>query len=60
MKVKVNSMKLEEMADEQLRRKADQAWEMAGLARQDRDYKDADRRTKEARAYERELQHRSF
>lgn len=35
------------------RRKADQAWEMAGLARQDRDYADAEKRTKEAQEHER-------
>jgi hypothetical protein len=37
---------------ERLRRKADQHWEMAGLARQDGDRADADRHTKEARRYE--------
>lgn len=35
-----------------LRRKADQHWEMAGLARQDGDHKDAARHTEEARKYE--------
>lgn len=33
-------------------RKANQHWEMAGLARQDRDYEDAERHTKLAREYE--------
>ncbi len=32
--------------------KANQEWEMAGLARQDRDYKDADKRTKAALEWE--------
>jgi hypothetical protein len=40
---------------ERLRRKADQAWDMAGLARQDGDTKDEARRTKEARAYDAEI-----
>jgi hypothetical protein len=35
--------------EERLRRKIDQAWEMAGLARMDGDHKDEQRRTKEAR-----------
>lgn len=35
-----------------LRRKADQAWEMAGLARQDGDKKDEQRWTDEARLLE--------
>jgi hypothetical protein len=43
------------MTREQLRRKADQAWEMAGLARQDGDRVDEKRRTEEAREYERQL-----
>ena len=51
-------MKLENMTDEQLRRKADQAWEMAGLARMDNDKRDADRRTEEAQRYEQELRNR--
>lgn len=38
-----------------LRRKADQHWEMAGLARQDRDEADARRHTELARKYEVEL-----
>lgn len=38
-----------------LRRKADQHWDMAGLARQDRDTPDEIRHTKEARRLEREL-----
>jgi hypothetical protein len=35
--------------------KADQHWEMAGLARQDGDMKDAERHTELAREYERKL-----
>ena len=35
-----------------LRRKADQHWEMAGLARQDRDRADEDRHTAKAKEYE--------
>lgn len=35
------------------RRKADQAWEMAGLARADGDDKDSMKQTLEARKYER-------
>jgi hypothetical protein len=34
-------------------RKANQEWEMAGLARQDGDYKDAEKRTEAAREWER-------
>jgi hypothetical protein len=34
------------------RRKADQHWDMAGLARQDGDKKDAERHTKLAREWE--------
>jgi hypothetical protein len=41
----------ENWTNEKLRRKENQAWDMAGLARQDRDMKDADRWTKEAQAY---------
>ena len=40
---------------ERLRKKADQAWEMAGLARQDRDHADEQRRTLEARGYEEQI-----
>lgn len=40
---------------EKLRRKADQHWDMAGLARQDRDAADAERHTKLARLYEEAL-----
>jgi len=53
-------MKLEDMTREQLQRKADQAWELAGLARQDRDYKDAERWTKEAKMYLEELRNRNM
>jgi hypothetical protein len=35
------------------RRKADQAWELAGLARQDNDRADAARHTEDARKHER-------
>jgi len=44
--------------DEKLRRKANQAWEMAGCARHDRDLADEKRRIEEARAYEQELRDR--
>jgi hypothetical protein len=40
---------------QRLRRKADQAWDMAGLARQDGDKEDEKRRTDEARDWERQL-----
>jgi hypothetical protein len=40
---------------EKLRRKANQHWEMAGLARQDNDKVDADRHTAIARLYEQEI-----
>lgn len=46
-------------SSEKLRRKADQAWDMAGLARQDRDTVDEKRRTDEARLYEAELRERN-
>jgi hypothetical protein len=42
----------DERASTWYRRKADQHWEMAGLARADRDLKDAERRTKLAQEYE--------
>lgn len=38
-----------------LRRKADQAWELAGLAIQDGDTKDEARWTAEAREFERQI-----
>ena len=38
-----------------LRRKADQEWDMAGLARQDGDIPDSIRHTEKAREYERQL-----
>jgi hypothetical protein len=41
------------------RRMADQEWEMAGLARADRDLPAADRHTARARAYERGEEPRS-
>lgn len=40
---------------ERLRRKRDQAWEMAGCARQDGDKADEIRRTEEARDYSRQI-----
>jgi hypothetical protein len=40
------------MTAEQARRKADQHWEMAGLAAQDGDKEDAARHTKLARHYD--------
>lgn len=43
---------------EKLRCRADQEWEMAGLARQDGDAADTDRRTRLARAYEQEVRER--
>lgn len=38
-----------------LRRKADQAWEMAGLARQDGDKADEERWTRTAQDYEQQI-----
>jgi hypothetical protein len=38
-----------------LRRKADQEWDMAGLARQDNDMKAAAEHTEKAREYQRQL-----
>lgn len=40
---------------DRLRRKADQEWDMAGLARQDDDHADAERHTDNARDFERQL-----
>lgn len=40
---------------DRLRRKADQEWDMAGLARQDGDARAAERHTAAARDYERQL-----
>lgn len=40
---------------ERLRRKRDQAWEMAGLARKDQDTADELRHTNEAKEYSRQL-----
>jgi hypothetical protein len=45
-------------APERLRRKANQEWEMAGLARQDGDTKAATQHTLSARWYERQLSER--
>lgn len=42
---------VEEMSLETLRRKRDQAWEMAGLARQDGDKADEERHTQSACMY---------
>lgn len=50
--VTINGESLDMMSLDKLRRRRDQAWEMAGLARQDRDYEDEKRRTAEARLYE--------
>jgi len=48
----------EEMSLEKLRRKADQEWEMAGLARMDGDTKDEIKHTEAAREYERLIRER--
>lgn len=40
---------------ERMKRKRDQAWDMAGLARQDGDTADAQRRTDEARDWSRQI-----
>lgn len=40
---------------EKLRRKRDQAWELAGCARRDGDHKDEQRHTENARRYSREI-----
>lgn len=45
-------------SNEKLRRKADQHWEMVGLARQDRDATDEKRHTDEARRLEAVLRER--
>lgn len=45
-------------SDEKLRRKANQAWDMAALARKDLDTPDESRRTNEAREYDQELARR--
>lgn len=47
------------MSYETLQRKANQAWDMAGLARQDGDAKDTEKRTKEARKYDDEIRRRN-
>jgi hypothetical protein len=41
--------------EKRLRRKADQQWELAGLARQDGDMKASDEHTAKAREYDRQL-----
>lgn len=41
-----------------LRRKADQSWELAGCARQDRDHIDEAKHTANARKYEAEIKAR--
>lgn len=43
--------------DEYCRRKANQHWEMAGLARQDKDYEDEARHVRKARRYEQYRRH---
>jgi len=49
---------LEAMDDDKLLRKANQSWEMAGLARQDRDTADEKRHTDFARRCDAELARR--
>ncbi len=44
---------------EKLRRKANQSWEMAGLARVDGDYADEKRHTKDALRYDAEIKERT-
>ena len=51
-------MKYDHLTDAQLRRKADQEWDMAGLARQDNDRLDALAHTNRARSYEAALAER--
>lgn len=51
-------IKTAHLTDEYLRRKADQHWDMAGLARKDHDPKDAARHTKSAQALEAVLRER--
>ncbi|MCK5015770.1 MAG: hypothetical protein KAS32_01750 [Candidatus Peribacteraceae bacterium] len=48
-----------DLNEEQLRRKADQHWEMTGLARQDHDMADVIKHTELAKEYEYELKSRS-
>lgn len=48
----------EQMSIEDLQRKEDQAWEMAGLASQDHDSIAVARHTKEARTYRNEIKRR--
>lgn len=48
-------MKLAELTLDDLRRKRDQAYEMAGLARQDNDTADSDRWTAVAKKYAQEI-----
>ena len=57
MSIRTANPKERGMTDEQLRlrRKADQAWDLAGLSRQDNDQADAERYTAQAREYERLL-----
>lgn len=47
----MSKINFDKYTDEQLLRKEDQHWDMAGLARQDRDTVDEQRHTKLARAY---------
>lgn len=47
------------MSPEECRRKADQHWEMAGLARQDGDKPDEERHTKLARDWDRKAKEAS-
>lgn len=48
-------MNLDQMDLATLRRKSNQEWDMAGLARQDRDKKDEARHTALAQAYDAEI-----
>ena len=58
MSIEFSDEELSEMSEERLCRKADQSWEMAGLARQDGDAKDAQRHTEFANRLQAELSSR--
>lgn len=47
-----------EMSDGKLELKSKQHWDMAGLARQDKDYRDMDRHTDIARTIDNEIRRR--
>lgn len=55
---KNNASNYREWSGEKLRRKADQEWDMAGLARQDRDDNAERKHTANALTYEGELRRR--